>query len=57
MKAVKTIMDKYSADPFFKKVLASQTAWAQMTVPYVMNVNGLYYNFGKTAMDTGVIKK
>ncbi len=57
MKATKTILDKYSKDPFFKKVLDSQTAWAQMTVPYVTSANGLYYQFGKTAMDTGVIKK
>lgn len=57
MKAAKTVLDKYMQDPFFKKVFASQAAWAQMTVPYVTSGNGLYYMFGKTAMDTGVIGK
>jgi TRAP-type mannitol/chloroaromatic compound transport system substrate-binding protein len=57
MKATKAVLDKYSKDPFFKKILDSQAAWAQMTVPYVTSANGLYYQFGKTAMDTGVIKK
>jgi TRAP-type mannitol/chloroaromatic compound transport system substrate-binding protein len=58
MKAAKKVLDKYyEKDPFFKKVFDSQMAWAQLTVPYVTSANGLYYNFGKTAMDTGVIKK
>jgi len=58
MKAAKTVLDKYiAADPFFKKVWDSLDAWAQVTVPYMTSAHGLYYNFGKTAMETGVIKK
>ena len=57
MKAAKTVLDKYiAADPFFKKVWNSLHAWAQVTVPYTTSAHGLYYNFGKTAIETGVIK-
>jgi len=57
MAAAKTVLDKYIAgDAFFKKVWDSMVNWAQMTVPYMTRAHGLYYNFGKTAMETGVIK-
>jgi TRAP-type mannitol/chloroaromatic compound transport system substrate-binding protein len=57
MKAAKTVLDKYIAqDAFFKKVWDSLYAWAQITVPYTTSAHGLFYNFGRTAMETGVIK-
>lgn len=57
MKVVPEIMEKYSAKkPFFKEVLASLNEWAELTVPYQVKVNGLYYKMGKTAMDTGAMQ-
>ncbi len=57
MKAAKEILDKYAAkDAFFKKVLESMQAWAQLTVPYQTKANGVYYKMGKAAQDSGVIK-
>lgn len=54
-KAAKTVIEKYLADPFFKKVYDSQLAWAKMTVPYQVRSNGLFYNIGKQAMSDGVV--
>jgi len=57
MKVVPKILDKYSRKaPFFKEVLDSLNAWADLTVPYQVKVNGVYYKMGKTAMDSGVMK-
>jgi TRAP-type mannitol/chloroaromatic compound transport system substrate-binding protein len=57
MKAAKTVLDKYIAgDAFFKKVWDSIAAWAQVTVPYTTRTHALFYNLGRTAIDTGVIK-
>ena len=57
MDAVPKIMEKYSAKkPFFKEVLNSLNAWADLTVPYQVKVNGLYYKMGKTAMDSGAMQ-
>ena len=57
MAAVPGILEKYSAkNPFFKEVLASLVDWANLTVPYEVKVNGLYYKMGKTAMEAGVMK-
>ena len=54
MEVVPEIMKKYSEkSPFFKEVLDSLNAWADLTVPYQVKVNGLYYKMGKTAMDSG----
>lgn len=54
MDVVPEIMKKYSdKKPFFKEVLDSLNAWADLTVPYQVKVNGLYYKMGKTAMDSG----
>ncbi|WP_022667379.1 TRAP transporter substrate-binding protein [Desulfospira joergensenii] len=56
MEVVPEIMKKYSAKkPFFKEVLDSLNAWAELTVPYQVKVNGLYYKMGKTAMDSGTM--
>lgn len=55
MKASRTVLDKYSKDPFFKKVYDSQKEWAKLTVPLQVRSNGLFYNMGKTAMDEGLI--
>jgi TRAP-type mannitol/chloroaromatic compound transport system substrate-binding protein len=58
MAAVPKIMAKYSAkDPFFKKVYTSLKNWADLTVPYQVKVDGLYYKMGKTAMDSGAMKE
>ncbi len=57
MKAAKTISDKYSKGPFFKKVFDSLAVWARLTAPYVSSTNGLYCLFGKAAIDSGIIKK
>ena len=57
MTAAKEVLDRYIAqDAFFKEVWESLVAWAQMTVPYTTRAHGLYYQFGRIAMDTGVIK-
>lgn len=57
MAAVPKILNKYADDnPFFKQVLDSLVDWAELTVPYEVKVNGLYYKMGKTAMDAGVMK-
>lgn len=57
MDAVPKILEKYSAKkPFFKEVLDSLNAWADLTVPYQVKVNGLYYKMGKTAMDSGAMQ-
>jgi len=57
MEVVPEIMDKYAQKkPFFKKVLTSLHEWADLTVPYEVKVNGLYYKMGKTAMDSGAMK-
>ena len=55
MKAARTVIAKYTKDPFFKKVHDSQIAWAKLTVPFPVRSNGLYYMMGKTAMDEGII--
>ena len=55
MKAARTVIAKYTKDPFFKKVHDSQIAWAKLTVPFQVRSNGLYYMMGKTAMDEGII--
>lgn len=55
MKAARTVIAKYTKDPFFKKVYDSQLAWAKLTVPFQVRSNGLYYMMGKTAMDEGII--
>ncbi|NDV27096.1 TRAP transporter substrate-binding protein [Desulfovibrio sp. JC010] len=52
--AVPTILAKYAKkNEFFNQVLGSLNDWADMTVPYTVKVNGLYYKMGKTAMDSG----
>lgn len=57
MKVVPPILDKYSKKvPFFKEVLASLNEWAELTVPYQVKVNGLYYRMGKAAMDSGAMQ-
>jgi len=57
MEVVPQIMKKYSdKKPFFKEVLESLKAWADLTVPYQVKVNGLYYKMGKTAMDSGAMQ-
>lgn len=57
MKVVPEIMKKYSEKrPFFKEVLDSLNEWAELTVPYQVKVNGLYYKMGRTAMDTGAMQ-
>lgn len=57
MAAVPKILAKYSdKKPFFKEVLESLNSWAELTVPYQVKVNGLYYKMGKTAMDSGAMK-
>lgn len=57
MKVVPQIMNKYSEkNEFFKEVLASLHDWADLTVPYQLKVNGLYYKMGKTAMESGAMK-
>ncbi|SMC22064.1 TRAP-type mannitol/chloroaromatic compound transport system, substrate-binding protein [Desulfacinum hydrothermale DSM 13146] len=57
MKATTKILDKYSAKyPFFQKVRASLEDWAELTVPYQVQVNGAYYKMGKTAMEAGAVK-
>jgi len=57
MKAVRKILDKYyNKSPFFKKVHDSLTTWADLTVPYQVNVYKVGYEMGKAAIDSGVIK-
>ncbi|MDM8540363.1 TRAP transporter substrate-binding protein [Desulfococcaceae bacterium HSG9] len=57
MKVVPEILNKYSSKkPFFKEVLESLNTWANLTVPYQVKVNGLYYKMGKTAMDSGAMQ-
>ena len=46
---------KYTKDPFFKKVYDSQKEFAELTVPYQLRANGLFYNMAKSAMDEGII--
>jgi TRAP-type mannitol/chloroaromatic compound transport system substrate-binding protein len=56
MEVVPQIMKKYSEkEPFFKEVLDSLNNWAELTVPYQVKVNGLYYKMGKTAMESGAM--
>jgi len=58
MKAAKTVLDKYAAkDAFFKKVLTAMQDWARLTVPYENRANGVYYEMGKAALDSGILKK
>jgi TRAP-type mannitol/chloroaromatic compound transport system substrate-binding protein len=57
MKVVPQIMNKYSdKSPFFKEVFESLNKWADLTVPYQVKVNGLYYKMGKTAMESGTMQ-
>ena len=46
MKAARTVIAKYTKDPFFKKVYDSQKEFAELTVPYQLRANGLFYNIG-----------
>ncbi len=56
MDATQKILEKYaSQDAFFKKVLQSMIDWANLTVPYTSKINGVYYNMGKTAVDSGAV--
>lgn len=55
MKAARTVIAKYTKDPFFKKVYDSQKEFAELTVPYQLRANGLFYNMAKSAMDEGII--
>ncbi len=55
MAASRKTIDKYTSDPFFKKVYDSMYAWAKLTVPFQVRVNELYFRMGKTAMDEGII--
>lgn len=55
MKSARTVIAKYTKDPFFKKVYESQREWAELTVPLQVRSNGLYYMMGKAAMDAGII--
>ncbi len=57
MEVVPDIMEKYSKkSPFFKEVYDSLHKWADLTVPYQVKVNGLYYKMGQNAMDSGKMK-
>ncbi len=57
MEVVPEIMKKYSEkNPFFKEVYDSLHKWADLTVPYQVKVNGLYYKMGQNAMDSGKMK-
>jgi len=50
-KAVTTVMARLSAEePFFKKVLDSQIAFAKTVVPYETEVNSLYTLLGRGAL-------
>lgn len=50
-KAVTTVMARLSAEePFFKKVLDSQMAFAKKTVPYETQVNSTYKTLGEGAI-------
>jgi TRAP-type mannitol/chloroaromatic compound transport system substrate-binding protein len=50
-KAVRTVMARLEAEePFFKKVLDSQRAFAEKVVPYQTEVNQLYANLGRGAL-------
>ena len=56
MKAARAVFGRYAEkDAFFKKVMDSELEWAKMTVPFQMRANGLYYQFGKVAMEEGII--
>jgi len=51
-KAVTTVMARLSAEePFFKKVLDSQMAFAKTGVPYQTEVNKLYYTLGSATYE------
>jgi TRAP-type mannitol/chloroaromatic compound transport system substrate-binding protein len=56
MAASKAVLEKYAKqDAFFAKVYKSMTDWANLTVPYTSQTNGLYYNMGKSAMDKKLV--
>lgn len=50
VKAANQVFDKYAAqDPFFKKVLDSQRAFAKDVVPYWTKINALYTYVGESS--------
>ena len=49
IKAQNKVIKEYEKDPFFKKVLDSQTEFAKMVYPYHSRTLELYYNLVKTA--------
>ena len=56
MAASKEVLEKYAKqDPFFAKVYKSMIDWANLTVPYTSQTNGLFYNMGKSAMDKKLV--
>ena len=51
-------MERYAGkDKFFKEVLDSQRAFAQVVVPYWTKILDLYSNLGNAALDSGAVKK
>lgn len=56
MAAVPKILGKYAdKNPFFAEVLKSLNDWAELTVPYQVKVNGVYYKMGDAAMKSGAM--
>jgi TRAP-type mannitol/chloroaromatic compound transport system substrate-binding protein len=58
VKATNVVMERYAGkDKFFKEVLDSQRAFAQVVVPYWTKILDLYSNLGNAALDSGAVKK
>ncbi len=56
MAASQKVLDKYAKqDPFFAKVYKSMVDWANLTVPYQLMTNGVFYQMGKSATDKKLV--